>query len=304
MNSTRKMHYAFTVLYGVAASVIVAASIIWINFWTTFQSGALALNVGIAFLLFATTIIGKLNIKTVEGEFVVYRKCAIIIGITCIIAMILSLFPLYNIVNILTKCPSYTTVAITPIIGMGMKSNDDDHHHHHGQPKTGRSIELVGNYDYTDREEKAQNTFYLTYDIESERVTRKQRIGNRWLQVETRDTELLSLDALIGQIPLDKRSNLSEYYFLEQEIKTILGENNYNLVHLAGEKHQGGFKSDSAYDEPKDKTATVNPIYIELMAQEICLYEYAFAIMWSIFIILLILLNIVTIGCYAWIKVT
>lgn len=200
MNTTRKIHYAFTILYAVAAFTIVAASIIWINFWTTFQSGALALNVGIAFALFATTIVGKLDRKTLIGEFIVYRKCAIIIGITAIVAMILALFPLYNVVNILTKCPAYTTVSIEP------------------------------------------NT----------------------------NTKAV--------------------------IKTIV-----NDTQAPGDAHP--FKAaDSAYANPNNVKASTNPLYLELMAQEICLYEYAFAILWAIFIIFLILLNIATVPAYAWIK--
>jgi hypothetical protein len=198
MNKTRRMHYIFTVLYGIAMSIIVASSIIWINFWTTFQSGALALNVGIAFLLFASTIVGRMNMKNIMDEFVIYKKCAILIGMTCIIAIIFSLFPLYNTIHILTKCPSYTTTTgVSP----------------HG---------IITNTSTT--------------------TTTTTTNGN-----------------------------------------------------------QNKFRLESAYDDPLKKTSA-DPIYLELMAQEICLHEYSFAIFWSIFIILLILLNIGTIACYAWIK--
>ncbi len=193
MSKTRNMHYIFTVLYGIAMSIIIASSIVWINFWTTFQSGALALNVGIAFLLFASTIVGRMQMRNIMDEFIIYRKCAILIGMTCIIAMILSLFPLYNIIHILTKCPSYTTTMA--------KTNEI---HIHGETNTTN--------------------------------------GN-----------------------------------------------------------QNKFRLESAYDDPLKKTSAP-PIYLELMAQEICLYEYSFAIFWTIFIFLLIILNIVTIACYAWIK--
>lgn len=314
MNTTRKIHYAFTVLYAVAAFTIVASSIIWINFWTTFQSGAISLNVGIAFALFATTIVGKLDRKSLTGEFIVYRKCAVIIGMTAIVAIILSLFPLYNIVNILTKCPSYTTVSIDP--NSNTKSmikaieivNDT-------QPTIGQFVDLVGKYDFMRDGKKIENRFYLTYDIAHQRLTQKQKVGtNRWIQVESSDIEFKTLSsymAELNRLPSSVKKNMSQYYFIEQEIKRLVGENNYNLVNIhdgieidSSVEDQSFKAADSAYSHPnnKDVKASTNPLYLELMAQEICLYEYSFAILWAIFIILLILLNVATVPAYAWIK--
>ncbi len=333
MNTTRKIHYAFTILYAVSAFLIVAASIIWINFWTTFQSGALGLNVGIAFALFATTIVGKLDRKTLTGEFIVYRKCAIIIGITAVIAAILALFPLYNVINILTKCPGYTTVNID------IKNNNNNNNNPSflsktetkiqtlnnnveakQQPMIGQIVDLVGNYEFMRDGKKVQNKFYLVYDIKHQMLTQKQKIGlNRWIQVETNTIESTTFSTLLrelNELPVSVKNNMSKYYFLEQEIQRLIGESNYNLVNIHdgigadsnennNDLEKNTFKTtESAYANPDGNKAkaTTNPLYLELMAQEICLYEYAFAILWTIFIIFLILLNIATVPAYAWIK--
>lgn len=333
MNTTRRIHYAFTVLYAIAAFTIVASSIIWINFWTTFQSGALALNVGIAFALFATTIVGKLDRKTIGGEFIVYRKCAIIIGITAIIALILALFPLFNIVNILTKCPAYNTVNIIDtnsntksmmIKTVVVKDNNNNNNISSSPPPppaVGQYVDLMGRYDFIRDGKNIQNRFYLTYDITHQTLTQKQKVGitNRWIQIENSNVEVKTLSLLLeelNELPLSVKNNMSKYYFLEQEIKRLVGESNYNLVNIHdgvsaeiatdnededGQEHQ--FKTaESAYSKPNNVKASTNPLYLELMAQQICLYEYGFAILWTIFIILLILLNIATVPAYAWIK--
>lgn len=325
MNTTRKIHYAFTILYAVAAFTIVASSIIWINFWTTFQSGALALNVGIAFALFGTTIVGKLDRKTIIGEFIVYRKCAVIIGITAIIALIFALFPLFNIVNILTKCPAYAAVnidtnsntksSIKTIVGNDTPLSPQS-------LTIGKFVDLTGNYEFIREGKKIQNRFYLTYDITHQTLTQKQKIGvNRWIQIDSSNIEVKTLSSLLeelNELPLTTKNNMSKYYFLEQEVKRLIGESNYNMINIheeiegvvvgsemdrTGVVDEHEFKtSESAYAKPNTVKASTNPLYLELMAQEICHYEYAFAILWSIFIILLILLNIATVPAYAWIK--
>ncbi len=102
----RRVHYVFTVLYGIALCVLMLTSVVGIDLTSCAMNGMLALQVGVAFLLFGVTIIGRRMQKQYD-EFYLYQDSVVLLAVTCLLALLFTLWPVVRIIQTLAfDCPA------------------------------------------------------------------------------------------------------------------------------------------------------------------------------------------------------
>ena len=100
LQRVRRAHYAFTVLYGIAITVIMLASVVGAEYATTALNGLLAFNVGVAFLLFSITLIGRRMQKQYD-EFHLYQSSVVLLAVACILSLLFTLYPIVRLIRLL-----------------------------------------------------------------------------------------------------------------------------------------------------------------------------------------------------------
>ena len=100
LQRVRRAHYAFTVLYGIAISVIMLTSVVGAEYATTALNGLLAFNVGIAFLLFGITLIGRYTQKQYDA-FHLYQSSVVLLSVTCVLSLLFTLYPIVRLIRLL-----------------------------------------------------------------------------------------------------------------------------------------------------------------------------------------------------------
>lgn len=100
LQRVRRTHYAFTVLYGLALTVLMLTSVVGANYATTALNGLLALDVGVAFLLFGITLIARRMQKQYD-EFHLYQDSVVLLAVTCILSLLFTLYPVVRLIQLL-----------------------------------------------------------------------------------------------------------------------------------------------------------------------------------------------------------
>lgn len=278
---SKQLHYVMSVLYTLVTGIIVAATIIGIEYETTFQSGVLILNAGITYAICCATIVGKRHAKTHHSEFIIYKDIATVIIMTSFISGVFTVYPIYDTISVLRRC-------------------NTDHTHQHpfsvqqlnDNPSLGSRLQLTGQFTYLDRAsgQRRQNILNLVYDEHRGLRDIREKSGDEWKTIK-----LHSFDSSESQ-PLTSVMNRSQYKCLEREVRLIMAENEAltrSRIHT----------SSSAYDDPQGtKTSPEEDrIFLEQTVHRQCRNEYGFMIGWVMFLILLIILNTTSIIIYSWI---
>jgi len=275
IGAAQRLHYFFSVLYGVLAAIIVSASIFGINYEITFQTGLLGFDVGIAFLLIASTAISRRTQRR-TSEYLIYRDCAIAIATTCAISIIFTSFYLYNVVYILAvKCPEFQNGHVAPHVEL-----------------------LLVSYIYPHKSISKQNVLLLRYNATERSLSRRKQIDHQWFAASDRYQHQKSAYDVLMALPEAERRTVTAFHFLEQEVQLLLGEN----LRAMGVEEERGFSAQQHEHGGEGANREEERIFLELKARRICRNEYAFAVFWAVFLSLLILFNLLTIGVYSWIK--
>ena len=103
--NVRGVHATFTALYLLFGAFFLGAPILFINYEIIFQSGLFGFSLGIGFMMFSITLIGK-EICYTRGEFHILARHIWAI-VFCAAASIFTLaYYLWNVLNILLLCPT------------------------------------------------------------------------------------------------------------------------------------------------------------------------------------------------------
>jgi hypothetical protein len=114
LQRVRRVHYAFTVLYGLALTVLMITSVVGVDYASTAMNGLLAFNVGVAFLLFGTTIVGRRMQKQYD-EFHLYQDAVVLLSVTCILSLLFTLYPVTRLIQLLGWECQAATPSTSPV---------------------------------------------------------------------------------------------------------------------------------------------------------------------------------------------
>jgi len=102
--NVKGIHSVFTGLYTLVAAFFLGVGTIGVGFEIAFQCSLMSFAIGVAFLMFSVTMIGK-EICLTRGEFYILARHIIGIVFCAFACIFFSTYYIWNIVNILLLCP-------------------------------------------------------------------------------------------------------------------------------------------------------------------------------------------------------
>jgi hypothetical protein len=282
--NVRGIHSLFTAIYTILGAFFLGAPIIFINYEVIFQSGLMGFFIVVGALMISIVMIGKELCRQL-GEFAVLRRHTITIAAAALFSILFSFWWLWNIINILSMCDDFAAPNTT---GSG-----------------GASVQLLVYYTAPYEGIMRQQVLTRKYGYDEKHgLLEAQQVSNATNR-RLRQTQSYRYTAQRARLHAQRREILralsqeneqeSHFSLLENEIIMLFEEEKREV----DERTSYSVKSVTPIHVT---TAEEDAQFQELRARKICRNEQGFAIFLAILIIITMILNLITIGVYTWLR--
>lgn len=279
----QRIHWSFTILYGLFTSLIIIANVAFVGYKFIFQSGILLFFPMITGLLIASLILNNESYKKRYTIVNRYKRVSIVTTLLSFLSIIMIAIYLWNLMYILiNECPKYSIIGE----GNGLGGDDADGYHHNDNYS---HIEMMIIYTHKEKNELKKDVIKIKYnETINEIIHRGKKIEEKnWIESQ--------FEPIINKMDnICLNQTRSRYFFIRDEITEIIKLNREDR--LLSKKYTLKKVDIKTLEHDEEDELLLNST-----TRYMCKHEYIQMITCVVFLFLMAVLNIMTIGFYIWI---
>ena len=292
IHHARRSYFWFAFIYGVITATIVMASTAFVAFSATYQSGVLALMVVMAGVLLLASAAAEKLLDLPER-----RRICIILCVFAAAQLIFTTIYLYNLIHILVKeCPNHHHIANITTAAPTAKRRSEVAGEGMPEPMFTPGIAITIDYRWRHAAsgEIREDVILLRYNETARHIAQRRKMNYGWYGAIPEETFYASARGdSYTLLELHRRANHSFYSLMEAEVNTIL------MARLDEVDSKNVFRT-TQIDDLRGTGEEARMTLLDHQIRYLCQQEYGFTIFWVIFLFFTQILNIITIGLFAW----